>query len=253
MKKFAPIFVLLLSQLSPSYAGGTSANTASGRWYLGGSMGASYPEVTKNQYAPNGDGWPDDRYISHNPNSSVLVSLTGGYTWFTQRDWLPSYSVGASYTYYFPNTVKGTIQQYSLAQFENYNFQYQLKRQTVLAVLKATIFQYRRLMPFISAGIGSSFNQMGNYIESPVSPDITPRVSPHFENNRHSHFSYTLMAGIDYLVNANLWLGAGYRHGYFGDAQTGYGKSGYSTDYLKARVTDNAVVININYFFDHAA
>ncbi|GGI88364.1 hypothetical protein [Legionella impletisoli] len=244
--------IILLGIHLNGYANVSTINesTLQGKWYLSPSLGASILNVTKEHSLSTGEGWPNDLYTNHKIATAPLVAISGGYSWSTLQTFLPFLMMGLSYTYYAPATVKGTITQYSLPQFENYNYQYKVERQTVFALFKASLFHYRHVMPYLSLGVGQTFNSISRYNESPISSSIVPRLSPFFQNNRNAQLSYILNAGIDFVKNQHTWFGLEYHYGYFGHAQSGFGMNGYSSDYLKTKLTDNALAVSITYFFN---
>ncbi|WED42725.1 outer membrane protein [Legionella cardiaca] len=247
MKKLVVCFVLLFN---PSlYAQNYSEI---GSWYFSESIATIFPEIDDNHSVGTGDGWPNDLYVNHDVKTSAAVSVQTGFTWFNESKFLPFYSLGASYTYAFPMKVNGTIFQYSLPEFENYQYHYEIHRQTLLGIIKAELYRYHNLMPFLLVGLGVSANHIDKYQETPLS-GITPRFSPEFQDETTTHFSYALGAGLDYIALNNLWLSLGYNFGYYGPAQTDSGISSYSNERLRTQLTDNGIVFTITYFLDKTA
>lgn len=245
--------VVLLGTHLIGYANGLTTNKpiAGRNWYLSPGVGASILNITKEHSLSTGEGWPNDLYTNHKINKAVpLATISAGYSWPTLHKFVPVLMIGLSYTYYFPTTVTGTITQYSLPQFENYNYQYKVGRQAVYALFKANLFHYRQFMPYLSLGLGQAFNSISRYNESPIFSNIIPRLSPDFQNHRNAQFSYILSVGIDFMKNQTTWFGLEYRYGYFGDAQSGIGMNGYNSDFLKSKLTDNALGFRLTYFFD---
>lgn len=230
---------------------------AQGNFYLSGKGGISFLNISKTNSLSSGtDGWPDDLYTNDNVDSAQMLSAEAGYQWTRDSVWLPFYSVGINYSYGFPTAVNGTIDQYSLPEFENYNYQYQIQQQTYLAVIKADLYRWRCLMPYLMAGAGISFNKLKGYTEQAL-PDVTPRVSPAFSDRTTSGFSYALGAGFDYALQNNLWVSLGYQYNHHKIAYTGYGAdtdmltdTNYSTDRLQTNLSSNTVLLSITYFFD---
>lgn len=236
-----------------------SALATQNHWFVGGGAGAIFPKTGDNNYISSGPGWPNDKYSNGSVNTAALFSVDAGYQWAHANDWLPFYSVAANYIYAFPAKAKGTVDQYSLPQFQNYNYQYKVQSQQFLAVLKADLYRWCQLMPFLSVGAGFSLNNASNYAEQAV-PGVTPRVSPGFKGQTNTYFSYMLGAGLDYIVLNNLWISLQYQYSDQGYAQTGAGSKtpmltdiNYDTDHLKNKLTASAVLLNVTYFFDPVA
>lgn len=228
---------------------------AQGNWFGGGSLGATFPNVSHNDYISPGPGWPNDRYTNHNVGTTASLALQGGYQWAFNHAWLPFFSLGASYNYMAPVKVTGKVDQYSLPEFENYNYQYKIQSQMFLAFTKLDLYRWRNLMPFLLAGAGVSLNNASNYVEQAV-PDVTARVSPGFKGSTNTFFSFVLGAGFDFFVQEDLLLSLQYEYAHQGYAQTGPGvdldlltDTNYSTDHLKTKLTSNSVLFSLIYLF----
>ncbi len=237
----------------------SSTANAAGNWFLGAGAGAAFLTVDNHQFISAGPDWPDDTMHNTNVDASGLLALEGGYQWIHNNKWLPFYSLALSYMYGFPARVNGQVEQYSLPEFTNYNYQFKIKTQTLLAEFKADIYQWQRWMPFLLAGAGVSFNNAGNYTEQPLS-GVTPRVSPGFSNHTTSWFSYTVGAGLDYIIQKNIWMSLIYQYNNLGQVQTGTGvdattltDTNYDTDRLKTHIKSNTVMLSVTYLFDAMA
>lgn len=180
-----------------------------------------------------------------------------GYTWFnptsTDDYGLPFISVGLSYTYVFESQIRGDIQQYSLTQFENYNYQYKVQRQTVLALVKLDLYRWRVLMPYLVIGAGASFNRSTNFTEQ-ARAGVTPRVSPNFGSNTQTHSSFMGGLGLDFIVLDNLWASFEYDYGFYGYTKTGYGSNtanisgfNYANSYLSNRINSSSALFSLTY------
>lgn len=232
---------------------------AEGNWIAGVGAGATFINVDNNHYVSPGGGWPVDRYHNNSVDATGLLALNGGYQWALNSAWLPYYSLAASYTYGFPAKVKGNVEQYSLPEFTNYNYQYKIQTQTFLAQIKADLYQWRGLMPFLLAGAGVSLNNASNYAEQAV-PGVTPRINPAFTGQTNTYFSYVFGAGLDYILQKNIWVNLTYQYSNLGKAQTGPGTNAsmltgmnYATDNLKTNVRSNSVLLGVTYLFDPVA
>jgi opacity protein-like surface antigen len=237
----------------------SSSVLAQGNWFAGIGAGATFLNVDNNHFISSGEGWPDDKYHNTGVDATGLLVLDGGYQWARNSVWLPFYSLAVSYTYGFPAKVKGKVEQYSLPEFTNYNYQYKIQTQTFLAQIKADLYRWRCLMPFLLAGAGVSLNNASNYAEQPV-PGVTPRISPGFKGQTNTYFSYVFGAGLDYIVQKNIWASLTYEYSNLGRAQTGSGVNtvtltgtNYASDNLKTNVKSNAVFLSVTYLFDPVA
>lgn len=230
-----------------------------GNWFTGIGAGATFLNVDDDHFISSGPGWPNDRYHNTSVDAAALFVLDGGYQWTHNSLWFPFYSLGVSYTYGFPAKVKGEVQQYSLATFNNYNYQYKIQTQTFLAEFKADLYRWRCLMPFLVAGAGVSLNNASNYAERP-NPGVTPRINPAFKGQTNTNFSYAVGAGLDFIVQKNIWASLTYKYTNLGEATTGPGVNAttltgtnYDSDNLKTDLSSNSVFLSVTYLFDPVA
>lgn len=227
------------------------ANLSSGNWFIGESVGSSLPLVNHTQFIDSGmGGWPHDRYENDPISATAGVSLLGGYQWETQHQWLPFYSLELNYTHPLSSTLKGTVFQFNLPQFENYSYRYNIQRNIVLGLLKATIVRYRNILPYVSFGAGLSVNRANAYQETAMPNVFFPRISPDFQSHTSTQFSYRIGAGVDYAVYHNWWVGVDYYYGRYGSSSTNWGVSTWSNARLNPKISDNAVYFTIHYFFN---
>lgn len=225
-----------------------------GRFYVGAGGGMLFPMINKSQYVPTGSTWPDDHYITTKIANQPFWFLAGGYTWSRPETWLPYYSLGFRYMYVYTMTTKGYINQYSLPDFRNYSFSYDIQQQNLLAILKADIVRWRNFMPYLMGGLGISMNSTSSYGESPTQ-GVTPRVNPGFGSYTNYNFAYTAGAGIDWIVQDNVWINIEYSYSDFGSVTTGKGRnyatltdSNFSSSNLKNSITANTLLLGVTYF-----
>lgn len=218
---------------------------ATSEWYFSAGAGVSFPDTDQTNYISSGPGWPNDEYRYQSVHTQGLIALGAGYMWPTCKKWLPYYSIGLNYQYGFPAHVVGKINQFSLAQFANYDFRYRIQRQTLFANLKGDIVNWYEFMPFVAIGAGVSFNKIDDYNESPM-PGIDARISPGFTSNTTTNFSYLLGAGIDYFIPQSTYIiSLEYQYGYFGHVKTGVGISSFVDDRLSSTLTANTLIVSL--------
>lgn len=232
---------------------------AQGRWFIGAGGGATFLDVKSNHFISTGPDWPNDKMHNTVVDSAPLFVLNGGYQWIHNSLWFPFYSLALNYMYGFPAKVNGQVEQYSLPEFTNYDYQYRIKTQTFLAQFKADLYQWYRCMPFLLAGAGVSLNTAGSYTEQ-AHMNVTPRVSPGFSTDTNTYFSYAFGAGFDYVIQKNIWASLMYQYTNLGSVQTGTGANtrnltdtDYSTDRLNTNLRSNAVILSVTYLFDQMA
>jgi opacity protein-like surface antigen len=216
--------------------------------------GGTYPWVKKDDYIPTAPGWPNDHYAQDNVKGApVLAFGIGSIISRLDQELLPYVNVGFTYTHDFYAQVDGHINQYSMPSLRNYNYKYDIHRQTLLGVMKLDLINYYNFMPYFAVGLGYSFNKASNYSESPLN-GVTPRVSPGFNGTTNGYFSYTLGAGIDYIASSNVWVSLDYYYGNFGDVKTSTGDNpatlagnNYRNAELKSKLTANTVLVTFTF------
>lgn len=226
---------------------------ASGNWFAGIGGGATFLNVKRYDYISGGTGWPNDRMHNNNVEPAPLFMVDGGYQWARNNTWFPFYSLALNYTYALASKVSGLVQQYSLPEFTNYEYQYKIKTQTFLAQIKTDLYRWPHLMPFLLAGAGMSLNNASHYTEQ-ARQNVTPRVSPGFRGQTNTAFSYAFGAGLDFIIQKNIWASLMYQYSHLGQAKTGYGvnsstltDTNYDTDQLTTPVRSNAVILSVTY------
>lgn len=254
MMKWIPYCVLICSAQCLWASTNTFSNDTKlpQGFFVGAGAGATFPNIDSNNFLTTSTGWPQDRYHYTQAHSSAILSMLGGYTWATYHDWLPYYSLAINYTYAFPAKISGTIEQYSLPEFENYNFHYHLQRQTFLATFKLNLYRWQNISPFLSTGAGLSANRVSGYDEMALT-DVTARDNPAYGTNTTINFSYTLGAGLDFITTKNSIVSLEYNYGYFGQAKTGSVLSDNVHNRLHTKLTASTITLTINYFLNQLA
>lgn len=237
--------LILLALLSVSQCGFAAPSLYG--WYVGGSVGGTSPIISHQSVVRNDLDWPSDQYRYHDVSTNALLALQSGYTWSSCHCWFPSYTLAASYTYVFPSEIKGRVRQFSLPEFENYRFRYNVQRQTFLALFKADIYRWCNLMPFFTVGAGFSLNRSENYAEHALD-NVTPRLSPRFGRKTNASASYIIGAGFDFIATRNVLVSLEYHYGYFGHAHTRSGDEDFAQQKLATKLNSNTILLSANYY-----
>ncbi len=204
----------------------------------------------------SGTGWPNDRYLGNNISNQPYFLLGTGYTWKRPRmyRWLPSYSLGLRYMYVRSASISGNIDQYSLPQFQNYSYSYDVQLSTLTAVVKADIYRWRKLMPYLTLGAGIARATTSDYSEQ-ANQGVTPRVSPGFSGNSSNNFTYLAGVGVDYMLKKDWWASLECNYTNFGTVSTGKGANystltgvNYDSDHLKNTISATSVFLSITYY-----
>lgn len=231
----------------------TQANWSSSV-YLSGSVGDSFNRTEGTNVLATGAGWPDDDYVTKGITDQPFFSLGGGYIWSRDNDLLPYYSLGMKLIYVSTSTITGYIDQYSLPEFRNYNFQYDVQLLNIMASAKADLYRWKNLMPYVMGAIGLTNFSTSEYIETPTG-GVTPRVSPGFGSGSGNNFSYSVGVGIDYAFMQNLWLNAEFNYTDYGTVGTDNGQNyatltgtNYDDEALKHTVAATSLSVGLTYF-----
>lgn len=223
--------------------------------YFDISTGFTEPSVDHDQMYVTQPGWPPDTYYVHHVDDTWAFNLGLGWIWSTQRcacekqSWFPYHSLGVEYGYSSPTKIKGNIDQFSLTQFDYYDFRYKIKqRHTFLLLGKTNFYRWKYLMPYAQLGLGTRWHKVNNYSEEPTI-DIPARTSPQFSSHHQARLLYVLGAGLDFIIKENIWLGLGYRYDGNVRVNTGYGVGTFETERLKNRLYAHSVLAQLRFIF----
>ena len=121
------------------------------------------------------------------------------------------------------NKMSGIVQEFALADFDNFNYQYDVHSMTAMATLKMNVVANDRWQPYVDGGIGVASNNAYHYQETPRIEGAVP-MSPYGEH-RSNNFAYSLGAGLMYHINSALSIGLGYQFSDLGSAKLGVSAS----------------------------
>ncbi|KTD41582.1 outer membrane protein [Legionella parisiensis] len=258
---YSATFTLLLVISSPSFSKDIenvqngvppSIFNSQGNWFISLGGGAQFPDLNSHMKVNNDSGFPEpfdyDRYSITNDNGGVIAASVGR-RWQNNNFWLPSYSLGLFWQYFFKTHINGEITLYSLPEFTNYNYNLDFTSNLLLASGKISLFQYGIFSPYINGGIGSSFNNVSNYSEKAFS-GVTARVSPGFRSSNTSEFAYNVGAGIDMQILPQLILSVGYLYQDLGPISSGNGIDTWTGQLLNpGSYRSNEVLVTATYLF----
>ncbi|CDZ76306.1 Opacity protein antigens [Legionella massiliensis] len=220
--------------------------------YLGIGVGEQWNDFDRNILVSNGSGSPrpnDVDRFSTNQKGQTQLAVSGGYRWSRDEQWLPNYSLGLQYKHIFAKNVGQTIMQYSLPEFTNYNYDWKLQSNVILANTKLNIVNYSRFSPYLTGGIGVAFNNAHGYKERAL-PDVTPRVSPAFSNHASNEFAFNVGAGLDYQLSDSFLLSLAYEYQDLGKVSSGNGRATWAGQNLHmSSYASNGVLLSLSYLF----
>ena len=113
-----------------------------------------------------------------------------------------------------------------------------------------------QFVPFINIGIGSAWNRLNGYKESPV--DSTGYVAlPPFQSHTNSNFAYQVGLGVGYAFNFDRYeadyqherISLGYRYVNLGDASFGTRGAVYPYSLDTGRLISNEAYLTYTHLF----
>lgn len=122
---------------------------------------------------------------------------------------------------YFNTSVKnqGQVEEFSLPEFTNFNYNYQIQSSRVVATTKILSTFKSIVHPYVSGEIGGGFNRSYEYNETPLNLESVP-MTP-FQDKSKSSLAWSVGTGIEVDVHSHLRLGAGYQFADLGQALLG--------------------------------
>lgn len=224
--------------------------------YLGVGGGEFFARVAGNNSLNSGIGWPQDAYITKGISDQPFFFFSGGYQFARQTTWLPFYSVGFRYSYISTTSVNGNVYQYSLPDFFNYTYYYDIALLTFLGTVKLDLYRFHGFMPYVIGGAGVTNFSTSNYQERATS-NVTPRVNPAFGANGGNNFTYTFGAGIDYAAADHIWVNLEFNYNDYGTIKTAGGVNyntltgtNYDDESLRHKVSGTAVLAGVTFYLE---
>ena len=214
---------------------------------------AIWPDLSHGITVNNGSPYPApynvDQLSIHNDTGSAF-GLLAGYKWHRQSTQLPGFSLALRYQRVFAKNINGTITQYSMPEFTNYNYAWKLRSNYVSAFSKLDLYQFGPLTPFVDLGLGVAVSRSSNFSETAL-PGVTPRYSPAFGNHNQSNFAYNVGAGLEYSVTPNLAVSLRYDYLNLGAISSGNGVTTWSAERLNlGKYKANTATLGLTYYFD---
>jgi opacity protein-like surface antigen len=236
-----------------------SVFAANGHIYLGGTIGASVAEVGNSNPRINYyDGFLTDAYPIHRSHATTaIIGLNGGYE-FVGEGLTPAIALGLG-IYGTPGEYDYKGQLVETAEGDPsstlYNYKYNINSTRLMLEAQFT-WMLERFEPFINIGVGSAWNRISGYKESPV--DSTGYVPlPPFQSRTNTNFAYQVGLGVGYAFNFSRCMSnyqherisLGYRYVNLGDASFGTRGVVYPYSLDTGRLTSNEVYLTYTHLF----
>lgn len=234
------------------YKGQCSHNEDS--WFVGVGYGRSWSYLRNSQsMVSNGSGatppWDKDYYSIKTPSPESAFQFDLGYRWHKKRKFAPYYAAYLQYRRNLSTYIKGNVYQYSMPDFENYDYQMRYSADLLTLNGKVDLFEYRHILPYLAAGVGVLYNHVTNYKEYPLE-NVTPRYSPAYAGNTDPNLAVVAGVGVDIKFTKNVWGTLGYEYIAQGSFVSGDGDSTWAGTYLrfgkKARMSTAFFNLSVN-------
>lgn len=169
----------------------------------------------------------DATLYSYNPNTSSQFKPLWGAAIGEEFQFYPDWStqIGISYYQAAAFNAKGVVTQgVDPATSDAYNYNYSVIARQYLLEAKFLADMTNGFHPYLTLGVGASFNSVSGYDVTVNSPFPFSTFTPQYASDTNISFSYAVGVGVDYDVTKFARLGLGYRYGWFGNANTGDGE-----------------------------
>lgn len=227
--------------------------TSQSNWFAFAAIGGQGPQFDSAMQINNGSSFAapyhQDSYAVNHDTFQPMVAVFAGKRWQRDSAWLPAYSLGVRYESLFTTTVHGVISQYSLPEFTNYDYTWNIVSNLLFASAKVNLYQYKRLLPYVTAGLGGAFNRASGYEENAL-PGVTSRFSPDFQDNTKTQFAYHVGVGLDVQLTQGMLVSLAYQYMNLGQIKSGYGTSTWSNQSLDlGSYHSNGLFLGATYLF----
>ena len=223
-------------------------------WLASVNYGLQWLDMPSSMTVPNGSSFSPpynvDTFSTNANGAQSMLALMLGYEWQRDQKWLPRYWLALRYQYLFSKAISGYITQYTLPQFQNYTYRWNVSANVFSLYSKFDIMQYQRFLPYVDIGLGFAINHASNYSETAL-PNVTPRISPAYASSSKTQFAYNVGAGLDFQLNAQWLLSLGYDFQAIGKLSSGAGQSTWSSTQLSlGSLKSNTLLLGATYLFD---
>lgn len=230
----------------------TRLNVSRDTWFLGLGGGGASVNLPSNMTVFNGSAFSppnnQDIFTIHYPSTGIL-QLDLGYRFHRIKTYIPYYYLYLQYRHYFGSRLSGSIDQYSLPGFINYDYKMNYGADLFTLNGKFDLIQHKRVLPYLAGGIGFILNHFYDYNESALA-GVTPRISPNYGGNTNAKLAVTLGAGLDFILTECVSATLGYEHLFQNAIESGPGTGSWSNTTLKTgNVSMDMLFINLTVNF----
>ncbi|HTM63740.1 MAG TPA: hypothetical protein VL360_04500 [Gammaproteobacteria bacterium] len=245
--------VILCCVCTFSWAYQLNVDTYQRNLYFNAGGGYSLNRVEGDSHLGAGMGWPADHYSVTGISDTPFIMGGFGYMWDRSNTWLPSQSLGVRFMLTQAAKITGYIDQYTLPEFRNYIYSYDVSLFNILGIYKLDIVSFNNFMPFVTIGAGLSTANMSSYTEMAPS-NVTPRVNPQFNDNMSFNLAYLVGAGIDWAMRDDVWVNLEFDYANYGMVYTGKGENytsqtgNFNNEWLKNKLAATSIFLGLTFY-----
>jgi opacity protein-like surface antigen len=222
-----------------------------GPWFVGVSAGVAWPGLPNSATVPNGFPFAPpqnlDLFSIQVPSAAATWALNVGYRWVRSTAFFPLMSLALRYAHINAFNASGLIEVASDPLYTNYSYSAKISPNIFTLFGKIDIYNFHSFLPYISLGLGESWNTFTNYTQQGIN-DTYSQPGTQFGDNTTARFTYNFGVGIDYLINPRSTLSLGYEYADLGKVISGNGTQLWSNTSLSmGDLTSNTVLLGINY------
>lgn len=142
--------------------------------------------------------------------------------------------------------MKGVVNQFALSDYNNLNYQYDVRSLSAMATVKLFYLTSERWQPYIEASAGVSNNYAFDYEET--ARILGAEAMNPFNNHSINSFAYRLGVGFMYQVNKIFSVGLGYQFSDIGNAKLGVSADQQTNQTLTAdNIYLHQLLFNLNW------
>jgi opacity protein-like surface antigen len=203
-------------------------------------------------------GTDDNLFIYNNQQKRNSAGLGGVFLGVQSPVLSSAYSIqsGIEYIQYVNSSVNSTSTSgIEPATSTLYDYHYRIQARQLLLMTKFIANIYKMFSPYICVGVGTAFNSMGQFnVATAETGSIN--LTPTFNSNTHSTFSYSVGIGVDAPISEHVLFGLSYRFSDLGKAVLGDGTIKFNNYQFSvpftlnvAHVYSNQIVAQLSYLF----
>jgi opacity protein-like surface antigen len=213
-------------------------------------LGWDWAQVGKSQHVQllNTDPAPDLFKTSQANSNGFLYGGFLGLEFPLKTEVDLRWQTGIAYYQTTSFQTKGVDYFFSLPQFGDKSYSYKITNQRMMVENKLLYGFHDRIYVYGLAGVGVGFNNAYAYHERAIDPN-TP-ANGVFNSNSVASISYSVGAGLDFVLASNWIMSLGYQFSDLGDVALGTYNNGNTSDTLKMPNTlTQELVLSLGFMF----